>query len=243
MGQVSTRDRASEAVAAGAAGRGGDDDRRRMYDAAAGLYTATFPYIWRYGFPGLHRWLAHELAEAQTVLDAGTGPGYWARFLAEVSDERRVVGLDFSPEFIRQAERTNAHDRVEYRIGDLHETAFDDGAFDGILCSGVLDTLPDPPAAFHEFRRLLAPGGTLVLILRGRRGPASKVLERIFRAAVGASNALRSRSASGARVPEALWSRTPIVDRLSVLAAGAGLTLVHTTAGPLMCRAVLRAGA
>jgi ubiquinone/menaquinone biosynthesis C-methylase UbiE len=212
-----------------------------MYDAAAGLYTATFPYIWRYGFPRLHGWLAHELAGARTVLDAGTGPGYWARFLAEASDDRSVVGLDFSPEFIRQAQRTSAHPRVEYVVGDLHHTPFDDASFDGILCSGVLDTLPDPGSAFAECRRLLTPGGRLVLILRGRRGPVSKALERIFRTAVGASNALRSRSPSHAHVPEALWSRTPIVERVPALAANARLRVVHTQPGPLMSRAVLEA--
>lgn len=36
--------------------------RRRMYDATAGLYAAVFPRLWRWGFPGVHRWLRDEFA-------------------------------------------------------------------------------------------------------------------------------------------------------------------------------------
>lgn len=38
-----------------------------------------------------------------------------------------------------------------------------DGAFDAILCSEVLEHIPDPLKALAEFRRLLRPGGTLIL--------------------------------------------------------------------------------
>lgn len=65
----------------------GDGSGRRpeLFDASPKLYSATFPRIWRYGFPGLHGWLNTRFAGCRSILDAGTGPGYWAQFLASVN--------------------------------------------------------------------------------------------------------------------------------------------------------------
>lgn len=52
----------------------------------------------------------------------------------------------------------------EVTIGDVQQmTAVGDGTADVILCSEVLEHVPRPEAALAEFRRVLRPGGTLIL--------------------------------------------------------------------------------
>lgn len=67
---------------------------------------------------------------------------------SELPDSRHLSGL-------------NLHgSRVEDGIRSVQEP---DGSFDAILCSELLEHLPDPTLALDEFKRLLKPGGKLIL--------------------------------------------------------------------------------
>ncbi|MGD9485850.1 class I SAM-dependent methyltransferase [Streptomyces sp. TRM70308] len=200
-------------------------ERSEIFDSSAGLYSATFPAIWRLVFRRLHPWMAEQFAGAARIVDAGTGPGYWARFLAQAEPRERVVGLDFSEKFLAVARNKYAAASTEYRLGDLTDTGFAAGSFDGVLCSGVLDTFPDPASALREFRRVLAPGGVVVLILRGPGGRSSRALEHFFRFCVGGMSAVKNRSVRSFRVPDHLWSRTPLRQRVATIAGEEGLAV------------------
>src|SRR5262245_45335670 len=113
--------------------------RRKIYDASARFYAATFPLLWRFGFPRLDRWMMAELHGCARVLDAGTGTGYWARRISEVEPRQNVVGVDFSHEYLVRARR-HVHTRaVELVEADVQELPFSDGSFDAVVCCGVLD--------------------------------------------------------------------------------------------------------
>lgn len=47
--------------------------------------------------------------------------------------------------------------------GDITRMRFEDGSVDWFICFHVLEHLPDEPSALHEIRRVLAPGGSVVL--------------------------------------------------------------------------------
>jgi SAM-dependent methyltransferase len=213
--------------------------RRRMYDASAGLYTATFPLIWRFGFPALHRWLASELEGCRVLLDAGTGPGYWARYLASAKKRELVVGLDFSHEYIIRAKKKILGHDVRLVEGDINATPFKDQSFDGILCCGVLDTFPDVRPALGEFGRLLVDGGKLVLILRGRGSVISRADEYIFRLSIGTAKVIRTRSLTSFHVSQALWSREPLWGRLRSLAIETGFKPVYIRSSRIITTATL----
>ncbi len=200
-------------------------ERSRIFDSSAGLYSATFPAIWRLVFRRLHPWIAKQFADADRILDAGTGPGYWARFLARQQRRERVVGLDFSEKFLAIARSKYTAPNTEYQLGDLTDTGFADASFDGVLCSGVLDTFPDPGSALREFHRILAPGGVAVLILRGPGGRSSRALEHFFRFCVGAMSVIKNRSLRSFAVPDHLWSRTPLRQRVAALAQEEGFAV------------------
>src|ERR1044072_2171939 len=97
----------------------------------------------------------------RTVLDAASGPGLYAAELVERG--ARVIGLDNSPRMF-----SLAHERVpagEFRVHDL-ATPLDwlpDGAVDQVLFALALEYIDDRTAMLREFRRVLRPGGALVL--------------------------------------------------------------------------------
>ncbi|MFI6041788.1 class I SAM-dependent methyltransferase [Nocardia sp. NPDC051321] len=212
--------------------------RRHLYDSTAGLYTATFHLIWRFGFPGLHTWLSDSVRDRAAVLDAGAAAGYWSRFIARTETRPRVVAMDFSQAYVLRAKQYLAEEcGVLVLQGDITAAPFRSGSFDAVLCSGVLDTMPDPVPALAELRRLLRPDGKLLLILRGPGSRLSPLIERVFRVSISVVKSV-TRSRGEGLDPE-LWSRTPIGSRLVDLATAAGLAVEDVRYGRILTRATL----
>jgi|HubBroStandDraft_1064217.scaffolds.fasta_scaffold51390_5 SAM-dependent methyltransferase len=95
------------------------------------------------------------------VLDVGCGPGLYAEELARRGAQ--VVGLDQSGEMVRLAsQRVPA---AEFRVHDLAEplTWLPEASFDLAVMPLVLHHLDDRTGALREVRRVLRPGGSLVL--------------------------------------------------------------------------------
>lgn len=94
------------------------------------------------------------------VLDVGCGPGTIVRQLAR-GFGIEPVGLDPSPKMIDVA-RHEAGEWGEFHIGRAEELAFEPESFDGVVMRWVVHHL-DRPQAFAEIRRVLKPGGRLVI--------------------------------------------------------------------------------
>jgi ubiquinone/menaquinone biosynthesis C-methylase UbiE len=112
--------------------------------------------------------LASAVGEAtvapKAVLDVGTGTGFLALLLAEMG--HRVKALDLSPGMVEQARR-NAAERgldVELGVADGESLPEPDGAYDVLVNRNVLWTLPRPEQAVADWKRVLKPGGLLVVI-------------------------------------------------------------------------------
>jgi len=106
--------------------------------------------------------LAASDLKGQNWLDAGCGTGTLARFLAEYKG-CRVLGVDASEAMISHC---IPHRNTDFRqIGDIGETGLPDAAFDGVLCSSVLEYVSDPGAALLELRRVLKQNGVLLVSL------------------------------------------------------------------------------
>ena len=103
----------------------------------------------------------HLVGSKGPVLDLGCGPGHWTAYLHRLGVQ--VTGIDVVPEFIGHA-RAN-HPGPEFRLGSMTDLHAPDHAVAGIL--SWYSTIHIPPAqlggVLAEFRRLLAPSGTLVL--------------------------------------------------------------------------------
>ena len=66
-----------------------------------------------------------------SILDAGCGPGHWARLLA--SADRPVTGIDVTPEFIAHARAASSAPNLNFEVMDMAHTAYADGSFAGAL--------------------------------------------------------------------------------------------------------------
>ncbi|WP_432510922.1 class I SAM-dependent methyltransferase [Kineococcus sp. SYSU DK001] len=94
------------------------------------------------------------------VLDVGTGSGYVAHLLAGLG--HRVTGVDRSVGMLQRARSRGA--AVEFVRGDAVDPPFRAGRFDAVVSRYVVWTLRDPVAAVRNWRRVLRPGGRLVVV-------------------------------------------------------------------------------
>ena len=109
--------------------------------------------------------LATRKAGGRTVLDAGCGEGYGAAAMADTGADR-VVAVDLEPGVIEHIER--AYPQVEPIRAELTDLPLPDGAFDLITSFQVIEHVWDVPAYLASLRRVLAPGGELLLATPNR---------------------------------------------------------------------------
>jgi arsenite methyltransferase len=99
------------------------------------------------------------------VLDIGSGPGFLAvEMAADVGPDGRVDGVDPSASMLALARRRDSAGAVEFREGDALALPFEDESFDVAVSTQVYEYIADMPAALAEARRVLRPGGRLVIL-------------------------------------------------------------------------------
>lgn len=102
------------------------------------------------------------------VLDAGCGLGRHLRFLAK-QPNLRIVGIDKNTGALREALTSleNMPDALSKDFlvseADINRLPFADKSFDCVICSEVLEHIPDHEAAIKELIRILKPDGTFVV--------------------------------------------------------------------------------
>lgn len=138
-----------------------------MDPAEYDLMDAVEDGMWWYR--AVHARLLDALARRSGVrglplLDAGCGTGgFLARLAASALPGRPLVGLDYNP---RAARRAGEKSGAATMAGTVNALPFRDGAFGAALSVDVLcHQSVDEAEALSELRRVLAPGGTLVLNL------------------------------------------------------------------------------
>ena len=140
----------------------------RLY-AEAARGDATVPWDDRVPNPHVIAWLDREQLPPGRMLDVGTGLGDTAEALA--ARGHQVVAFDVSQSAVDGARRRFPASPVRYEVADLlAPPARWDAAFDLVVECYTLQVLP--PAARDEamraLRRFVAPGGTLLVVARGR---------------------------------------------------------------------------
>jgi SAM-dependent methyltransferase len=104
------------------------------------------------------------------ILVAGCGT-IQAAYAAFANAEDEVVGIDLSDTSLaHERYLQDKHELANLKLfqGDLLEVGAIGGAFDVILCTGVLHHLADPGAGLAALRDVLAPDGVMVLMVYGQ---------------------------------------------------------------------------
>jgi demethylmenaquinone methyltransferase/2-methoxy-6-polyprenyl-1,4-benzoquinol methylase len=160
-----------------------EDDRasfiNALFDRAARHYDWV-GHLLAFGSGPYYR--RRTLAEAglrppMKLLDVATGTGQVARAATRIlGDARAVIGLDPSIGMLRQARLAHAGPLVQ---GRAEAIPLRDGAFDMLSMGFALRHVATLETAFAEYRRVLKPGGCLLLLEVSR--PQSAVIRAAIR--------------------------------------------------------------
>ena len=111
--------------------------------------------------------MAAELGHGGTVLEVGCGSGMGLPYLQ--ARARMVVGGDYTMALLKEARR-HLPDAHIVRM-DAQRLPFRDRSFDAVLMLEMIYYVADQEAAFSECRRVLKPGGKLMVCLPNRDRP------------------------------------------------------------------------
>lgn len=105
-----------------------------------------------------------RIGPADRVLDVGCGTGAAARCVSAMPLRTGVtIGIDVNPAMVLVA-RSRANGRgAAYHTGNAQALPYRDGAFDVVVCAQSLQFVPDPVTAVREMKRVLAPGGRVII--------------------------------------------------------------------------------
>lgn len=136
----------------------------RSYDLNNRVHSLGRDQAWR---RFAVRWA--EVKPTDRVLDVACGTGDLSEAFVK-GGAREVVGLDFTAEMLEIAREKSPRNlgarsgRVTYVQGDAQNLPFGDGEFDVVSIAFGIRNVQNPAQALREFRRVLRPGGRLIVL-------------------------------------------------------------------------------
>ncbi|MFN7880815.1 MAG: class I SAM-dependent methyltransferase [Sphingobacteriia bacterium] len=104
------------------------------------------------------------VAPTDHILDIATGEGYGAAQMAEQAQSGRVIGADADMEALALAQAIyKSKSNLVFQREDASRLSFADNSFDKIISFETLKHVTDYEAMLYELRRVLKPGGKLIL--------------------------------------------------------------------------------
>jgi ubiquinone/menaquinone biosynthesis C-methylase UbiE len=134
---------------------------RARYDRRARLYDRITRGSERVMTPGRERlW---QSVRGPRVLEVGVGTGKSMRYYGA---GMIITAIDLSPRMLDQARSraTQNHIVVDLREADVQALPFPNASFDTAIATCVFCSVPDPVLGLRELRRVLVPGGQLLLL-------------------------------------------------------------------------------
>ena len=135
---------------------------QRAYEFYAPVYDFIFDWIFA---PGRTAAIKHVgLTPADTVLEVGIGTGL---NLPLYPPSVKLTGIDLSQEMLDKAvERVHnlAMPNVTLKVMDATSMDFGENEFDKALATYTISAVPDPVAVLREMRRVVKPGGIIVIL-------------------------------------------------------------------------------
>jgi demethylmenaquinone methyltransferase / 2-methoxy-6-polyprenyl-1,4-benzoquinol methylase len=154
---------------------------RRMFDRVAPRYDLANTVFslgqdkgWRQAAAR-----ATRLADGEVAADVACGTGALTRELQALAPGALVAGFDFSFEMLAHARSTGGPAGLRLAVGDALRLPLRDASVDVVTIAFGLRNLPEPAQGLLEFRRVLRPGGRLVVCEFSQ--PSLPVFRQVYR--------------------------------------------------------------
>jgi SAM-dependent methyltransferase len=112
-----------------------------------------------------------QINSHDVVLDAGCGEGFYPMIFSKLYN-CRVCAIDSDEKILEKAKIwIKENGNIDFKLGDLCKLEYPNNYFDKIVCSEVLEHIPDDTVAARELYRVLKSGGTLAVTVPNKNYP------------------------------------------------------------------------
>lgn len=137
------------------------DSQKRAYEKWAPIYDRVYLRLLA---DGQKKTAAAAAGCGRDILEVGVGTGLILRYYPP---DARVIGVDLSVHMLAKAREKVERQKLGHVRGlaamDACNLGFPDLSFDAVAVPWVITLVPDPEAALDEMRRVLKPGGEIVV--------------------------------------------------------------------------------
>ena len=154
------------------------DRVRRIFEKQAPKYDKAMARFERWLFAGTREWACSKASGEVLEIAAGT-----ALNLPHYPADATVTGVELSPAMAELGRERAAElgREMDMQVGDAEQLEFADESFDTVVCTYGLCTIPNDRAAVREAKRVLRPGGRIVLAEHVRSpNPIVRTIQRLI---------------------------------------------------------------
>ena len=154
-----------------------------IWDRVAPLYDLAVNTLNRRVYDGTGGAVARLIRPGDTVLECACGTGAISAAIAPAC--ARVVATDYSEGMLKQARKKLAtHSNVTVEQADITALRYAADSFDVAVAGNVIHLLPEPGDALKELKRVVRPGGTIIVptyvsLTDGANNPIPRLLSRL----------------------------------------------------------------
>jgi len=146
-----------------------------VYDKFAARYDRAFAPLERIGLSGFRKETLEQLPENASILELGAGTGanfeFYPNSGCAISTELSIKMIEIAKGKSRKNLLVNA---------DAQDLPFGENEFDAAFATLVFCSIPEPAKAFAELRRVIKPGGKVILLEHVRpQGPLGYVFDAL----------------------------------------------------------------
>lgn len=135
----------------------------RQYDRWASVYDRLWRHYVDQTIPVL--WDAAAVRPGERVLDVGCGTGAFETHAIAAGAENSMVGVDLSEKMLDRARAKCADaSQITFQQADVHALPFSPDRFDVVVSGNTFHYFDAPDQALAEMRRVLRPGGRIVIL-------------------------------------------------------------------------------
>jgi SAM-dependent methyltransferase len=121
------------------------------------------------------------LKTKKIILDAGCGLGYKAAWMALLSPESIVIGMDFSEAVFSVADHYKGISNLFFVKGDIAQTNLKEKSIDYISCDQVIHHTENPEKTFEHLSKILSRFGQIACYVYARKALPRELLDEYFR--------------------------------------------------------------